>query len=150
MRIKVLSKPQIKTYTLALFIFCSFIYAPVFSDVPEDSWYADAVVWAGLLKITDGFGDGTFRPDENLTREQFAVLLFRFAAIAGYDNMARAELSGFADADEISDWAIDAVSYAVATGLIEGTSPTTLDPRVHISRAQCAAIITRTALGLSA
>lgn len=115
----------------------------IFTDVPEDTWYTDAVIWANANGIVNGTGDTTFSPGEPVVREQIATLLYRYAEWKGYDTTARADLSGYADADLISEYAADAISWANAAGLIMGNSANTLNPAGDATRAEVAAILLR-------
>ena len=92
--------------------------------------------------MAGGFGDGTFRPDEGLTREQMAVVLRNFAYQMGWDISASGDLSRFTDIPEDS-WARDALAWAFAEGLLTGTSDTTMAPTGEASRAQIAVIMMR-------
>lgn len=115
-----------------------------FSDVPGGTWYTDAVTWAAENGVVSGIGGGCFAPNSNVTREQTAVILFNYAHSCGYDVGARADLSAFPDAGSVSGWAQDALSWANATGLINGTvygGRTILDPQGSASRAQVAMIL---------
>jgi len=113
-----------------------------FTDVAADAWYADAVAWAAESGIVDGYEDGTFRPAGAVTREQIAVLLYRFAEQQGYDVSETAELSSFADTDAVKEYALDAMKWAVASGLIEG-SDGMLNSGAGATRAQVATILVR-------
>lgn len=113
-----------------------------FTDVDEDYWSADAIAWAVANGVAGGFGDGTFRPDEGLTREQMAVVLRNFAYQMGWDISASGDLSRFTDIPEDS-WARDALAWAFAEGLLTGTSDTTMAPTGEASRAQIAVIMMR-------
>ena len=115
-----------------------------FSDVPGGTWYTDAVTWAAENGVVSGIGGGCFAPNSNVTREQTAVILFNYAHSRGYDVGARADLSAFPDAGSVSGWAQDALSWANAAGLINGTvygGRTILDPQGSASRAQVAMIL---------
>ncbi len=114
-----------------------------FSDVAEGAWYAPAVAWASANGIVKGVGDGSFRPDDVLTREQFATILYRYAKYKGVDVSGAGDLSSFADADTVSDFAKEAMAWAVKTGLITGTGDGRLDPIGGATRAQAAAILMR-------
>ena len=115
-----------------------------FSDVPEGAWYADAVQWASGAGIVTGMGDGTFAPDAAVTREQMAVFLYRYAQALEQDVTVDGDpLAGFADADTVSAYAVDALRWAAGTGLINGTDSVTLSPRGGATRAQTAAILIR-------
>lgn len=114
----------------------------IFRDVAEAAWYTDAVIWAGENAIVTGYGNGKFGPDHHVTREQLAALLYRYAKYIGRSTSAYADLSRFQDADAVSDYAKDAMSWAVAEGLINGADGK-LMPRGQATRAQIAAIIHR-------
>ena len=114
-----------------------------FSDVAADAWYADSVNWAASVGIVNGYEDGTFRPDAQITREQMAAILYNYAEYKGYDVSARADLSDYADADSISAWAEDVLSWANAEGLINGMTADTLAPQGATTRAQTAAMFER-------
>ena len=118
-------------------------YLMDFSDVDPESWYGEAVRWAVSEGIASGYGGGLFGPNDPITREQLAVMLYGYARQRGYDTAARADLSGYADVGEVSTWARTALEWAVAGGLISGTSDTTLSPRGQATRAQAAQILMR-------
>ncbi len=120
-----------------------------FIDVAADQWYADAVQWAAANGIMTGYA-GAFRPDQPITREQLAAILYRYAQQQGYDTTAGADLSGFADASEISDYAVAAMQWANAEGLINGMTDSALAPQGSATRAQMAAILQRYAARLQA
>ena len=115
-----------------------------FSDVASSAWYADAVNWAAQAGIVNGMGDGTFAPDESVTREQMASMLYRYAK--DYRGMAVAPsgiLEGFSDHTAISSWAQEAVSWAVGCGIMNGYNDGTLGPARTASRAEVAAMLQR-------
>ena len=116
--------------------------ANIFSDVNKDEYYADAAAWAAANSIIRGYGDGKFGPEAAITREQLAVILMNYAKLKGYDVTVRADLSLFADYNNISDWAAEAMSWAAAAGLIQGTG-TSLIPAGNATRAQVAVIFYR-------
>ena len=93
-----------------------------FSDVAEGAWYADAVAWASQNGIVSGKGDGRFAPTDPVTRMSFVSILYRYAEYRGDDVTARADLSGFADADSIPAWARANIEWAVAEGLLSGVT----------------------------
>lgn len=114
-----------------------------FSDVPGDTWFSDAVAWASSQGIVDGYDDDLFGPYNSLTREQLATILYRYAKWSGRSTYAPTDaLAGFADAAEVSAYALDAMRWAVYTGLMQG-SENGLEPQSSASRAQVAAIIHR-------
>lgn len=112
-----------------------------FTDVPAGCWYTDAVVWAAQNGIVCGFGDGTFRPNEAVTRAQAAVMLYGYAAFTGADVTARADLSACSDAGQIPAWAMDAMQWANARRLIVGRDSSHLVPDGKTTRAEMAAIL---------
>lgn len=119
-------------------------YEAVFPDVPENIWYADAVLWANSEGIATGHGDGTFRPDNNITREEMSVMMYRYAMFKGYDVSENADYSSFVDGDKVASWAAEAMSWAVGSGIISGKSEgTRLDPQGEATRAECSMIIMR-------
>lgn len=112
-----------------------------FTDVPDGRWYSVAVAWAEQSGLILGYGDGRFGPEDTITREQLAVLFYRYA---GTENtVARADISDFTDAGSVASWAVDAVQWAVERGLLRGTSPDRLEPQGFTTRAQVAAIFQR-------
>ena len=112
-----------------------------FTDVPAGCWYTDAIVWAAQNGIVCGFGDGTFRPNEAVTRAQAAVMLYGYAAFTGADVTARADLSAYSDAGQIPAWALDAMQWANARRLIVGRDSSHLAPNGGATRAEMAAIL---------
>ncbi len=114
-----------------------------FTDIQDDAYYRDAVLWAVREGITVGVSDTSFAPDDMISREQLVTLLYRYAQAAGRDTTARVELDSFRDADQISGFARDAMAWAVAEGIIQGGSDSMILPGEEASRAQIAAIIQR-------
>ena len=114
-----------------------------FKDVLEGQWYFDAVAWAASNGIVSGISTTEFAPDTDISREQMALIIYRFAKMQGYDVTNNADISGFADTDDVSDWALDALSWANKTELVNGTSETMLSPKATATRAQVAAILMR-------
>ncbi len=114
-----------------------------FADVADDAYYAAAVAWAAKQNIVKGYGQNKFGPKDVITREQFATILYRYAVYKGYDVSGSADLSGFTDAGHISAYALTAVKWANANGLLKGTSATSLSPQNGAIRAQAAALIHR-------
>ena len=114
-----------------------------FTDVSADSWYGAAVIWASENGIVNGVGGGLFDPDASLTREQMAMMLYRFAGYLGSDTEKRADLSAYGDADAVSAFAQDAMAWAVAEGLVNGRSAAELAPKAGATRAELATILFR-------
>lgn len=118
-------------------------WANPFWDVPASAWFHDAVTWAWENDITGGVSSTHFGAGNAVTREQLAAFLYRYAQDQGYDTSARADLSGYSDAGLVSSYATEALSWANATGLITGTTATTLSPQGSATRAQVATILSR-------
>ncbi|MEE0510256.1 MAG: S-layer homology domain-containing protein [Peptococcaceae bacterium] len=112
-----------------------------FTDVADGSWYADAVNWAAANNIVSGYGDGIFGPNDNITREQMASILYRYAEYKGYDVSAVGDLGQFNDADSVSEWANDVMSWAVGAGLINGMGDGSVAPQGTATRAQVATVL---------
>lgn len=118
----------------------------IFVDVDENLWYAPGVAWASYNQIVNGVGDQRFNPMGTVTREQMAVILFRYCNMLGIDTSNRASLEAFSDGEIVSSWAEDAISWAVAEGLINGNRSgeiLSLDPTRGATRAQTATILMR-------
>ena len=124
----------------------SVTYQNKFSDVPNNQWYTNAVIWATNSGIANGVGNGLFEPDGLLSREQIAVFLFRYANYRGYNTSGRANLTIFSDYNSISSYARTAMSWAVYEGIINGeirNSKRYLDPRASAIRSQVATMLMR-------
>jgi len=120
-----------------------------FSDVKDGEWYTDAILWANGKKLVEGYGNGLFGTNDSITREQMAVILYRYAQMKGCSTAKTAELTKFTDAKSVSEWANSAIKWAVAEGLISGTTATTLEPRGTAARAQVATILMRFAKNIA-
>lgn len=118
-------------------------YSAVFNDVPDGTWYTAGTVWAGQNGIADGSESGAFYPNDAVTRDQIAQMLYNYAKLFGFDTSGRGDLSGFTDAAEISDWAWDAYSWAVSIGLYQGNTLNQLMPAATADRAQIATLLQR-------
>ncbi len=114
-----------------------------YEDVDADSWYGDAVYWARTAGIAGGYDNGSFGPDDAITREQMAAMLYRYAEYKDYDVSGSASLDQFSDGDDASSWAESSVSWAVAEGLISGGDGNVLQPQGSAIRAQAATILMR-------
>lgn len=120
-----------------------------FSDVPESAWFAPYVTWAASWGIVEGVGGGRFAPNASVTREQFAVMLYRFtdgiSCAYGIDMSVPASftLDQFTDSGQISAWARDAMRWVAYHEIVTGTTATTITPGGTATRAQCAAMIVR-------
>ncbi len=111
-----------------------------FSDAADGAWYADAARWAADAGIVTG-SDGRFAPDEPVTREQIVTILYRYAKRSGTDVGGDTKLTGYEDSSFISDWAMDAMRWAVGSGLVSGRTETTLAPRDTATRAEIASLM---------
>jgi hypothetical protein len=116
-----------------------------FSDVPAGAWFADAISWATTNEIVLGYGDGTFGPNDSITREQMTAILFRYAKYKGYDTSVGNDTNilSYDDAFDISEYAFPAMQWACGAGIIYGRTASTLAPKGTATRAEVAAIITR-------
>ena len=117
-----------------------------FQDVPEKKYFTHAVIWAEKNGIVNGYPDGTFRPDANITREQLAAILYRYASAEGKAREGDASLDSFPDAASVHNYAKDAMAWAVGAGLINGVGSggkSYLQPANNATRAQFATIISR-------
>ena len=121
-----------------------------FTDVSSSQYYYDAISWAYDAGVVDGFDARTFKPDQNVTREQLAAILYRYAKYMNLSTSGSAYLSKYRDADKIANWAYDAMAWANYRGLINGTSATRIDPKGYATRAQIAAILHRFAVEFGA
>ena len=112
-----------------------------FTDVTSGHWAVDAITWAAENEVVAGIGEGLYDPDSNVTREQFAQMLYNYAKYKGYDLTATGDLTQFPDAGSISSWAETALSWANGKGLINGHENGTIDPKGSTIRAQAASIM---------
>ena len=121
-----------------------------FSDL-EDNEYHDAILWGSHNRIANGYSDGAFKffkANDPLTREQLAVFLHRFANYKGYDTNIYSEIGGFSDAGDVGEFARESMCWAVGEGIINGTSSTTLSPKLGANRAQVATMLMRFTNGM--
>ena len=116
-----------------------------FIDVPSGKWYSSAVAWGEKNGIVQGYGNGLFKPEDDVSREQMAVFLYRYAVNFGLSDGKASEssLGRFSDAGSVSSWAKNAVAWCVENGLITGRTASTIVPQGNITRAEVAAIISR-------
>ncbi|MGI6499082.1 MAG: GH25 family lysozyme [Oscillospiraceae bacterium] len=110
-----------------------------FSDVAADAWYHDAVVWAFHENLVDGYGDAQFGPNDPVSREQFAAILWRKAG----EPWPQTEILSFSDRSELSNWSFRAVLWAMETGLFNGKPQNRFDPQGNATRAEAAVILQR-------
>ena len=108
-----------------------------FDDVQSSAWYADAVTWATQKGIVSGYGNGQFGPNDNITREQLAVMLWRYAG----QPASIASLNGFTDVGKASDYTLTALQWAVEKGIISGKGNGTIDPTGNATRAEVAQML---------
>lgn len=114
-----------------------------FTDVASNTWYTDAIIWANANHIVDGLGDGRFGTEENITREQVVTILYRYCQMQNKEVSDGKALSGYTDYEKISDWAKAPMEWAVASGLIQGRTETTLAPDATITRAEVSILLQR-------
>ena len=114
----------------------------VFSDVAEGEYYSDAVIWAFENGIVSGVSETEFMPDNNITREQIAAIIYRYAKFKGLDTTVATEAE-YADKDMISSWAGDAVAFLRSANIMTGTPENKFIPRANATRAEAAATLQR-------
>ncbi len=115
----------------------------IFTDVTSDKWYSEAVMWAAANGIVNGITETEFAPDAEVSREQVATILYRYAKLNDYDVSVKKDISYFEDSAKISNWAMDALEWANSKELITGISETVLSPEKSSTRGQIATIIMR-------
>ncbi|HWP79637.1 MAG TPA: S-layer homology domain-containing protein [Candidatus Acidoferrum sp.] len=114
-----------------------------FADVETGAYYANAVAWAAENGIVTGYDADTYGPNDNITREQLAAILYRCAGYKEIDRSAAADLSTFSDSAQLAGYAIPAMRWTVAKGIVAGTTDTQLSPRSEATRAQVAVMLAR-------
>ena len=112
-----------------------------FADVAEGAWYAQGISWAAGENIISGYGDGRFGPDDPVTREQLALMLFRYADTLDMVTSGRDTLTSFTDSGSVSAWAREAVAWAVDSGILSGRPDGTLAPGGTATRAEAAVML---------
>lgn len=118
-------------------------YLMQYNDIPADEWYTEAVRWATSEGIVSGYGNGVFAPNDPITREQLAVMLYRYEqSKVGVTEAWMPQLS-YTDITEVSDWAYDAMGWCTTNGIIEGKGNGILDPKGKATRAEVAAMLMR-------
>lgn len=118
-------------------------YSSKFPDVPKGQFYTDAVMWAASEGIIKGYENGYFGPGDLITREQMAVLLYRYVQYLGADVSNKNSLEHFPDSRFVSGFALEAMQWANAEGIIMGNADSTLAPRAYADRASCATMMMR-------
>lgn len=116
--------------------------AAQFADV-GDTWYTDAVAWAAEKNVVNGYDETTFAPDDNVTREQLVVMVYRYAKLIGLDVSVKGDLSAFSDSASVSEYATQAMTWAVEKGIVNGRGAGVLAPAGNATRAEVAAILGR-------
>ena len=124
-------------------------YTINFTDVAEGAWYTDVVRWAVKEEIMGGYGDGTFGPNDPITWEQLAAILYRYAGYKGYDVSAKDDPARVVDAAKISSWAYESVQWACGADILENGGGT-ITPTGNTKRCEFAAAITRFAENVAA
>lgn len=114
-----------------------------FADVADGTWYTDAVAWANAQGIVTGYSDAAFGPEDNVTREQLAVMIYRYAQALKLVGNTTAGKLDFADADSVNDWASEAMSWLTANGILIGKPGNLLDPQGNATRAEVSAVLER-------
>ena len=119
-------------------------YEMSFGDIESERWYTEAVRWAQSTGIVNGYvGSLLFGPNDNITREQLATILMRYAAYKTFDVSARADLKEFIDVQLINSWANDGIKWANAVGIINGRTLNEIVPNGECSRAEAACMLQR-------
>ncbi len=118
-------------------------YAIDYTDVSGDDWFVEAVRWATCVGILDGYGDGRFGPNDDLTREQLVTIFYRYAKYKGVAVEPDANILDYADVFDISPWAVEAFRWSVQEKLVEGMGDNTLAPQAGASRAMIATVVMR-------
>lgn len=114
-----------------------------FNDVPRSRYYAEAIDWASANGIVSGYGSNRFGPDDPITREQMASIMYRYSEYKGYDTSASASLNRFKDGSSVSNYAKNVMRWAVGSGLLSGRTADTLAPQGQTTRAEAATILMR-------
>ncbi len=112
-----------------------------FHDVHDSAWYSEAVAWAAEVGIASGYGDGSFGPEDAITREQLAAILYRYAEYKGYDVSTMASLGGYTDSHEVGDWAVGAMEWANANGLLDVKGFSSIELKSEATRAETASTL---------
>lgn len=118
-------------------------YGSGFTDVASNVWYADAIAWAARNNIVNGTSAATFDPNAPVTREQFATMLYRYARYRGFNTSLTANILSYYDVNQVSEYAFEALQWACAEGIVNGTSTGYLTPQGNATRAQLAAMLMR-------
>lgn len=119
------------------------VHGSSFSDVRAGAYYGGAVAWASRRGIVEGFSDGTFRPDQPVSRQQLAAILWRYARLERADSGRRTPLETYRDADSVSAYAAEPLQWALAEGILQGTKTGELQPQGRAARGQTAVLLER-------
>ena len=114
-----------------------------FSDVADGTWYTDAVIWATENGIVNGLSDELYAPLSEFTREQMATMLLRYSEYKKYDTSDANDLDKFSDAESVASWALEALQWANAEGLVNGRTETTIVPQGSATRGETATVLMR-------
>ena len=119
-------------------------YKQIFPDVKESDWFGIPVAWCNATGVVTGYMNGLFGPGDDITREQLATMLYRYAEYFKYDVTEKADLSKYPDSGKVSSWAKEAMEWAVGSGIVQGKDGGKyLDPQGNASRAECATMVMR-------
>lgn len=115
-----------------------------YADVPGDAWYAEAVRWATAKGVASGYGAGCFGPEDAVTREQLAAILYRYEQSKG-DGAPETQMFclDYSDVDQVSEWAVEAMRWCNMNGIMEGVGDGLLAPKGAAARAQTAVVLKR-------
>lgn len=117
-----------------------------YTDVLDDTWYSNAIVWVSTEGLIEDYGNNLFGPNDVMTREQIATIFYRYAQYEKMDTTISSELTSFSDADKVSAWAVEGMEWAVAATLFKGTLTTNgleLDPLGATMRAHTTVLLYR-------
>ncbi len=142
---KTMSRAMLVTVLHRLALEPDATHQSVFCDVPENVWYTEAVKWASENKIVNGVTNTVFNPDADITRQQLALILYRYASYTDYDiNIGEnVDILSYVDCDEISEYAVDAVKYAISAGIMSGNEDGAIAPQKFATRAEVATMLMR-------
>ena len=116
-------------------------FSAAFNDVASGLWYTSAIEWAANAKVVSGYKDGRFGPDDNITRQDLAIMLRNYAKATGLDTNATVDFSSFKDGNKVVSYAQSALAFCIETGLISGSTKADgkyLNPTANATRAECA------------
>ena len=114
-----------------------------FDDVEKGMWYSNGIAWAAENKVVNGIGDNKFAPNSNITREQIALIMYNYSNLHSLDTTESKSVEMFKDATDVSEWAKEAVEWAIGAGLLSGKGDGILDPKGNATRAEIATILMR-------